>query len=141
MSSGVAEETALPQKKMLQSVGAIAAGFVVNIALSLGTDAGLHAMGLTPALGQPMTNGQLMLAAVYRTIYAVFSSYIVARLAPQRPMKHALVGGAIGMGFAIAGAAATWNFGLGPHWYPLALIAVALPTAWAGGKLRVLQIG
>jgi len=46
-------------------------------------------------------------------------------------MKHALIGGAIGMVIATAGAVATWNSRslLGPHWYPVSLMAGALPTA------------
>jgi hypothetical protein len=139
MTSGVAEETARP-RKLLQSIGALFAGFVVNVALSLGTDVGLDAAGITPALGQPQTDSQLMLATAYRTVYGVISSYVVARLAPNRPMGHALLGGAIGMALATAGAAATWNRDLGPHWYPLALIVTALPCAWVGGKLRVMQM-
>jgi hypothetical protein len=139
MTSEIGKETARP-RKTLQSVAALFAGFVVNVALSLGTDLGLHAIGILPALGQPETDSQLMLATAYRTLYGVISSYVVARLAPNRPMGHALLGGAIGMVLATAGAAATWNKGLGPHWYPLALIVTALPSAWAGGKLRVLQM-
>ena len=42
---------------------------------------------------------------------------------------------AIGVGLATAGAVATWNQGLGPHWYPLSLVVTALPSAWVGGKL------
>jgi hypothetical protein len=55
-------------------------------------------------------------------------------------MGHALLGGVIGMVLASAGAAATWNKGFGPNWYPLALILTALPSAWVGGKLRELQM-
>ncbi len=127
-------------REILQSIGALFAGFVVNIALSLGTDLVLHAIGITPALGQPQTDPQLLLATAYRTVYGVVSSYVVARLAPNRPMGHALLGGAIGMALASAGAAATWNRGLGPHWYPLALVVTALPCAWVGGKLRLVQM-
>jgi prolipoprotein diacylglyceryltransferase len=31
----------------------------------------------------------------------------------------------------------TWSAGpeFGPKWYPLALVALALPSVWAGGKL------
>jgi hypothetical protein len=29
----------------------------------------------------------------------------------------------------------------GPHWYPLALVALAMPQSWLGGKLRVMQLG
>jgi uncharacterized membrane protein YfcA len=63
-------------------------------------------------------------------------SYITARLAPHKPMKHALIGGAIGMVLATIGALATWNKDLGPHWYPVALVVGALPTAWVGARLH-----
>jgi hypothetical protein len=35
----------------------------------------------------------------------------------------------------------TWNKGptFGPHWYPLALIVLAMPQAWVGGKLCAMQ--
>jgi hypothetical protein len=138
MTSGIAEGTKRP-RKIGQSVGALFAGFVVNVALSLGMDAGLRAAGILPALGVPMTDAQSLLAAAYRTLIAVVGSYVVARLAPHHPLEHAMVGGAIGMALAAAGAAATWNRGLGPHWYPVALVVVALPTAWLGGKIWVWQ--
>ena len=85
----------------------------------------------------------LLLATIYRTIYGVLSTYITARLAPSRPMQHALAGGLIGLVVSMVGAAVTWNGGpaFGPHWYPLALVVLAIPTAWAGGKLRVAQLG
>jgi hypothetical protein len=40
------------------------------------------------------------------------------------------------------GAVVTWNKGpvFGPHWYPVALIMLAMPTAWAGGRLREMQL-
>ncbi len=57
-------------------------------------------------------------------------------------MKHALAGGVVGLVLSTLGAVATWNRpDLGPHWYPLALVATALPCAWAGGRLRAMQLG
>ena len=54
MTSEIGKETARP-RKTLQSVAALFAGFVVNVALSLGTDLGLHAeLGL-----QVPPNGKL----------------------------------------------------------------------------------
>jgi len=104
----------------------------------------LHIVGVFPPWGQSMADfdGALLLATVYRTIYGIAGSYIAARLAPNRPMLHALVLGAIGLAVSIVGTAVTWNRGpaFGPHWYPLALIVLALPQAWAGGKLRLLQL-
>ena len=112
------------------------------VVLSLGTDLGLHAAGIFPVLGQAMSDALLLLATAYRTVYGVAGSYITARLAPDRPMPHALTLGALGLVVSMVGAAATWNRvpSLGPHWYPLALIALAMPTAWAGGRVREMQV-
>jgi hypothetical protein len=134
MTDAVAENV-LPSKRIGRSIAALAAGAAVVIVLSLGTDIALHGAGLFPALGQPMSDPLLALAAAYRTLYGVIAGYVVAKLAPHHPMRHALIGGLVGMAVAIIGAVATWNSGLGPHWYPLALIVLAMPPAWLGGRL------
>jgi hypothetical protein len=133
----------LPQRRWGRSVLALFAGFMAVVILSLGTDIAMHTFGIFPALGQRMSDSLLLLATAYRTVYGVAGSYITARLAPDRPMQHALVGGLIGLALSIAGAAATWNKGpaFGPHWYPLALVVLAMPTAWLGGRLRISQLG
>ena len=129
-------------KNTLKSIGAVLAGALTGIVLSIGTDMALRAAGVLPPLGQPAGDVPLLLATAYRTVYGVAGAYIAARLAPQRPMMHALVLGVLGLAATIAGAAVTWNKGpaFGPHWYPLALVALAMPQSWAGGKLRELQL-
>jgi hypothetical protein len=127
-------------RRIGRSILALLAGFVVVVVLSLGTDLALHAAGIFPELGQTMSNGLFALATIYRTLYGVAGSYVTARVAPDRPMGHALVGGLIGLALSILGAVVTWNKDLGPHWYPLALIATAMPAAWLGGKLRVMLL-
>jgi hypothetical protein len=118
-----------------RSVWAVSAGFLVVVVLSMGTDAVMHAVGIFPPLGEPMSDSRFLLATVYRVVYTILGSCLTARLAPSRPMRHALVGGFIGLVLASVGAAATWNKGpeFGPHWYPLALVVTALPCAWLGG--------
>lgn len=113
-----------PHRRIGRSVLAVLVGMVVDVALTM--------VGF---------DGALLLATLYRTVYGVLSSYITAWLAPSRPMGHALVGGGIGLAASIVGAVVTWNKGpaFGPHWYPLALVVLALPTAWVGGKLRMRQ--
>jgi hypothetical protein len=73
----------------------------------------LHAVGVFPQWGASMVgfDGPLLLATVYRTVYGVLGSYIIARLAPDRPMQHALVGGFLGLVVSIVGAAVRWNKG------------------------------
>lgn len=112
------------------------AGIVFGVVLSIGTDLVMHALGYLPALGERASDGSLMVATLYRTVYGVLGAYLTARLAPSRPMLHAMVLGTLGFIVSIAGAVATWNKGpaFGPHWYPVALVVLALPTAWAGGR-------
>jgi hypothetical protein len=125
-----------------RSILALLAGFVLVLVLTLVTDAILHAVGVFPPLGQAASDGPLLLATVYRTIYGIAGSYLTARLAPYAPMGHALLGGAIGFALSLAGAIATWAHPekFGAHWYPVALVLLALPTAWAGGKIRIAQL-
>lgn len=130
-------------RRIGRSLGALAAGFVVVLILTLATDIALHAAGVFPPLGQPTNNPlALLLATVYRTIYGIAGSYITARLAPDRPMQHALAGGVVGLALSTVGAVVTWNKGpaFGPHWYPVALVVLAMPTAWAGGRLACTQL-
>jgi hypothetical protein len=128
-----------PQSNVGRSVWAIVAGFLVVVLLSIGTDAVLHAAGIFPALGKRMSDGLFIPATAYRTIFGVLGSYVTARLAPSKPMKHAMIGAAIGFGLATVGAVATWNKDLGPHWYPMALILTVFPTAWIGAKIHLMQ--
>jgi len=50
----------------------------------------------------------------YRSVHMVLRSYIATRLAPNRPMKHALALGVVGFVVNILGAVATWNMNLAP---------------------------
>ena len=129
-------------RRIGRSILALFAGMLAGVILSIGTDMALRAAGILPPLGQPMSDALFLLATVYRTVYGVSGSYLTARLAPYRPMAHAIVLGAVGMAVCILGAVMTWNKGpeFGPHWYPLALVVLALPQSWAGGKLRELQL-
>jgi hypothetical protein len=125
-----------------RSIWAIVAGFLVCVVLTLLTDLAFHAIGVFPPLGQPVSDGPLVLATLYRVVFAILGTYVTARLAPHAPMRHAMIGGVIGLVLSIAGAVVTWNKGpaYGPHWYPLALIVTALPSAWVGGRLREMQL-
>lgn len=140
MSTSDVEVTQRSHK--LQSIGAVLAGILAGAIPSLVTDMAMSAIGVLPHLGAPAGNAPLLLATAYRTVYGVTGSYLAARLAPNRPMGHALVLGVLGCIVSIAGAVTTWNRqpSFGPHWYPVALVLLAIPTAFAGGKLGVMQV-
>ena len=125
-----------------RSAVALIAGLLVGVVLSLGTDQILHVLKVYPPWGQTMSDGLFLLATAYRIVYTVVGSYIAARLAPDRPMWHAMVLGVVGLVVSLAGAAATWNTQppIGPHWYALVIAGISIPCAWVGGKLREMQL-
>jgi len=120
-----------------RSTVAVLAGLAVGILPAVGTDALMHSAGIFPPTGQGMSGGLFVVAAAYRTLYGIASSFVVARLAPHHPMAHALWLGLAGLLVSLIGAIVTWNAGpaFGPHWYPLSLVVLALPTAWLGARL------
>jgi hypothetical protein len=135
----IVTETQSP-RRIGRSIGAVLAGLIAVVVLSLGTDLALHAAGVFPPFDQRMSDALFVLATAYRTVYAVVGGYVTARLAPNRPMQHALLNGLIGVALSTLGAVLTWNRALGPHWYPLALIVTAMPTAWLGAKFHTMQL-
>lgn len=134
MSIAVSE----PQPRRIgRSIAAIVLGFLAVVILSLGTDQLLHVTNVYPPWGRAMHEpGLNLLALGYRIVYSILGCWIAARLAPRRPMLHAMILGAIGFVLATAGAVATLSLEkpLGPSWYPIALALTALPCAWIGGK-------
>jgi hypothetical protein len=133
-------ESGAPQRRLGQSALSILAGFFAVVVLSLGTDVVMHALRIYPPWSVRMSDGLFLWATAYRLVYGVLGSYITARLAPYRPMRHALIGAVIGMVLGSLGAVATWNKDLGPHWYSVALVVTGIPCAWIGGKIREAQI-
>jgi hypothetical protein len=128
----------LPPRRPLRSAAAILLGFLAVFVLSLGTDQLLHELDVYPPWGQPMFDtGQNLLAFSYRILYTVLGGYIAARLAPRKPMRHALILGGIGTAFATLGAVTAITMAdLGPVWYPIALVVTAIPCTWLGGILH-----
>lgn len=135
-------DEANPPRRIARSIGAVLGGLLAIVVLDTGIDAVMHVTGNYPPLGQPMASTLFLLAMAYRLVDGIAGSYIAARLAPHRPMRHALILGVVGIVFSTIGAVVTWNKGpaFGPHWYPVALIVIAIPCAWTGGKLRLIQL-
>lgn len=103
-------------RRVLRRIGAVLAGFLAIIILSTATDMALHATGVFPPFGQRMGDALFLLALSYRIVYGV-----------------------AGLVVSIAGAVVMWD--AGPARYFLAVIAIAMPCAWAGGRLRGMRDG
>jgi hypothetical protein len=123
-----------------QSVGAIGAGFVITAALSLGADRMVHRLwpGIYDAAGRTDSIGLLTFTLGYVALFAVLGCYVAARLAPNRPMRHAMLLGAVAFVFSVVGTIATWASA--PPWYHVLALTLVLPYAWLGGHLRTLQL-
>jgi len=119
-----------------RSTGAVVAGFVAIVVLSLGTDQVLHLLHVYPPWGQPMSGGLFGLATAYRIVYTIAGGYVTARLAPHAPVRHAVILGLIGLLPGAAGVmVAIAKPELGPLWYPIVLAVTGLPCTWLGGVL------
>jgi MFS family permease len=120
---------------------AVVAGVLFIIIVTTLVDVALHAAGVYPPITQPISDGLAALATVYRVAISIAGAWITARLAPQKPMKHALILGVVGVILGLVGVALTWNLELGPRWYPIALVVLAIPQCWVGGKIYEMQSG
>jgi hypothetical protein len=123
---------------VLRLIGAVVAGFLIVVVLSTATDAVLHAAGVYPPESEGLWDpGLNALALAYRCVFTVLAGYVCALLAPPPKMRAVWILAFLGLAGGLAGVIATWNMNLGPHWYPIALAATAIPTVWLGGWLHL----
>ncbi len=135
MTSAVAGQSG--RRSVGRSILAVFVGFVVVVVLSLLTDQILHVLDVYPPWGTPMYEPELnLLALSYRFVYTVLGGWIVARLAPNAPMKHVIIFAVIGLLFGLLGVAASMTAELGPMWYPVAVAITGPIGAWLGGVLH-----
>ena len=122
----------------LKTIWAVFAGFVTVVILSVATDFALESVGIFPPPDQGLfITWMLILALAYRCVYTVAGGYVTARLAPDRPMRHVIILGIVGVVAGSIGVVVGWN--LSAHWYPIALVITALPCTWLGGKLKTIK--
>jgi uncharacterized membrane protein len=122
-----------------QSIWAVVAGVLFIVVASTLVDIVLHAVGVFPPMKQPLNDSLALLATSYRVVISIGGAWLTARLAPDNPMKHVLILGVVGTILGLVGVVATWNLGMGPRWYAIALAVLAIPQCWLGGKLYELQ--
>lgn len=121
---------------ILKSIGAGFVGILVGVVLSVGTDAIFEHFGVLPKGNIWVSAWLIWFVLFYRTVYNIIGTYIVVRLAPNYPMRHAIVVGILGTLVSIMGALATKDMNLGPQWYPWTLAALTLPSAYFAGWLH-----
>ena len=125
---------------MLLSIGSVLAGFLF---IAIGVNAAnVPLRRMMPqafeANGGTHDTTALLISFVAVAVFAIAGSYLTARLAPNRPMRHALILAACGLVFNVTAAAMTWGYW--PAWYTLVSLALVIPYGWLGGRLRERQL-
>jgi hypothetical protein len=125
---------------MIRSIAAVALSFVVIGALSFSGDLAVRSAlpDAFDAAGAVSSTAVLLLMQAYVAVFAIAGCYLAARLAPSRPMAHALALGGLGLAFNVMGTIAMWH--TAPAWYHGLALALVIPYAWAGGRIRERQL-
>lgn len=125
---------------MGRSILAIVVGFLFIGALATGTGmAVMKAMpGAFDATGRTDSVPMLLFTLAYVGLIATAGCWLAARLAPNRPMRHALILGVLGLVFNVIGSAAKWD--TAPAWYHIVGLGTTMLWAWLGGWIRERQL-
>ena len=118
-----------------KSIWAVVAGVLFTIVVTTLVDILLHLVHVFPPMGQPLDDRLSAIALSYRIPITIAGAYLTAKLAPARPMKHAMILGVVGTALGGLGVVATMGKDLGPAWYPVSLAVLAIPLCWIGGRL------
>lgn len=124
---------------LFKSIGVIFLGVFVTVIFSHGTDFILEYLGIFPTIGQSeFDTWMYILAIIYRTLFSAVAGYLVASLAPDRPMRLVIILGIVGTTAAALGVIAAVSTGL-VVWYPVMIAVLAFPSVWAGGKVQLMH--
>ncbi len=77
-------------RKIFKSIGVILLAFIISGLLSVITDFILEKIGVLPDPQQGLFEPWLIVVVlIYRGFYTILAGYIVAKLAPGKPIMHA----------------------------------------------------
>ncbi len=125
-------------KSILKSIGAIIAGMIAGASLAILSDYIMAATGLMHMERFKDTPSHIVLIVIlYRFVFNTAGCYLTARLAPSKPMLHALALGIIGLLLSLIGIFFMWD--QATPFYNIAIMLISLPSAWLGGKLYGLK--
>ncbi|HEY0677701.1 MAG TPA: hypothetical protein VGD17_05415 [Chitinophagaceae bacterium] len=136
----------MKSKVILKNIGAIIAGFLVTLFLTRGMDILLETIGVFPSVEEQKKNGFNVLwmnivALLYRFGFAIIGGYITARLSANKPMKNVNILAIFGTIIAIAANIAISQIpemaNVLPLWFSVALVVIAFPSVWLGGRFAL----
>jgi hypothetical protein len=120
---------------MTRSILVVVGAFLLVGALIVGTTTAVT--GAAPQYfgegGSTRHAGVLLLMQLYVFVYATLGCWLAARLAPSKPMRHAMVVGWLGLAYNVVGTYFAW--GLYPAWSNVLGLLLVMPAAYLGGLL------
>jgi hypothetical protein len=124
------------KKNVWKSILAVVVGFVVTGLASALVDFTMNGLGVLN-FDDFKNSPTWVIATVvaYRFLFNTIGSYTTARLAPINPMRLVMIGGTMGFVLSIIGAVSMWE--KAAPWYNIAIVIIALPSAYIGGRLYV----
>ena len=124
---------------MARSILAVVTGFVLTGLLIGATTFFVVSSnpGAFDARNAPTTLGMLLVMHAYVAVYATLGCWVAARMAPSRPMRHAMIVGVLGV---IVNAANPSIWSTYPLWSNVVSIGSPLLLAWLAGTIRERQL-
>ena len=122
---------------IFKSIGVIILAFVVTALLSVLTDFSLEAIGILPNPEKGLfETWAILLCLFYRGVYTVLAGFIISRLAPGKPMLHALILGVMGVALTLLAVSNSEFAQKSKLWFGYTLAAMTIPCLWLGVKIQ-----
>lgn len=109
-------------------------GVAFTIVATLLVDTLLRTYDVFPSADLPMSTQSAVLALAYRVAIGFVAGQIAAAISPWNFSTHAVILGLAVIVANLFGIATIWNRGIGPQWYPIAILVLAIPQSVAGAK-------
>src|SRR5262245_30989893 len=122
--------------EVVRSLFGVAAGFAATNVFSLLADHFFRTLVPESFRDQGLDLRGLLLTLGANAVCGVLGGYIAARIATRRPIVHATALGVLMLLVSIAATAFFWD--RAPAWFHLATLALTVPAAMLGGKIRAL---
>jgi len=122
---------------IFKSIGVILLAFAVIALLSMLTDFLLESIGALPNPQKGLfEKWAIFLVLFYRGVYTIFAGFIVAKLAPTKPMLHAIILGIIGTLITVIAVSSPSFSEKAPLWFGFTLAAITIPCLWLGVRIK-----
>ena len=124
-------------KNIFKGIGAILLAFVASALLSILTDYLLEAIGVLPNPEKGLfETWAILLVLFYRGAYTILAGFIVAKVAPNKPMLYAVILGIIGTTITVISNSRPEVADKAPLWYGYTLAAITIPCLWLGVRIK-----